>query len=79
MTGMLFQTIEMLVPMAVKASVRWSSSMGTANVLTAKENAAKRPPTAVPTASIPQPCGVVRSIATTPSRPGNGLSPKKSA
>jgi len=53
----LFQTRAVLVPMAVKASVRRSSSMGTENTLMAKEKAANSPPTALPTSSIAHPTG----------------------
>jgi len=65
--------------MAVKASVRSASSIGTAKVETAKEKAANSPPMAVPTTSMPQPSGVVVSICATWLRPGNGLKPKNSA
>ena len=63
MTGRLFQTSAMLVPIAVSASTRSSSSIGIEKALMAKEKAANRAPTAVPTISSAQPVGVVNSIA----------------
>ena len=79
MTGRLFQTSAMLVPIAVRASTRSSSSIGTAKTLMAKEKAANSAPTTEPTSSSAQPFGVVNSIAMTWSRPGNGSRPKNSA
>jgi len=79
MTGTLFQTSAMLVPIAVKASTRSSSSIGTENALIANENAANSPPTNVPTATSDAPDGVVNSVGRTSSNPGKGLSPKNSA
>ena len=79
MTGRLFHTSAMLVPMAVSASVRSLSSIGMEKALIANANAANRPPTAPPTTSIAQPTSVVNSIGTIWSRPGNGRRPKNSA
>ena len=62
MTGRLFQTSAMLVPMAVSASVRSLSSIGMEKALMANAKAANRPPTALPTSSIAQPISVVNSI-----------------
>ena len=62
MTGRLFQTSAMLVPMAVNASVRSVSSIGMENALMANAKAANSPPTAPPTSSIAQPVAVVNSI-----------------
>ena len=58
MTGRLFQTSAMLVPIAVKASKRSLSSMGIESALMAKAKAANNPPITVPTTSIDQPIGV---------------------
>ena len=79
MTGRLFQTLEMLVPMAVKASVFSSSSMGMEKVLMAKEKAAKRAPTAEPATSMAQPIQVRKRVGRISSRPAKGRSPKNSA
>jgi hypothetical protein len=62
----------MEVPIAVNASIGRSSSIGMEKVLIAKEKAAKRPPTAVPTTSIAHPVGDASSMVATWSRPGNG-------
>ena len=79
MTGRLFQTSAMLVPMAVSASTFSSSSIGMAKTLMAKEKAANSAPTTEPTISSAQPVGVVNRIAATWLRPGNGSRPKNSA
>ena len=55
MGGRLFHTSFMLVPMAVRASTRPSSIMGTAKTLMANANAANKPPIAVPTMTIVHP------------------------
>ena len=73
----LFHTSFMLEAMAVSASTRWSTIIGTENTLTAKANAANRPPTAVPTTSIVHPYAVPKSTPTMRSSPGNGDTPKK--
>ena len=78
-TARLFQTIAMLIPIAVSASVRSSSSIGTAKTLIAKAKAANSAPTALPTKSSAHPVGVKSSIGTTSSVPGNGFRPKNSA
>ena len=75
----LFHTSAMLVPIAVRASVRRSSNMGTEKALMASPNAAKIPPMAVPTTIIAQPIGSPVNCATMWSMPGNGLTPKNSA
>src|SRR5262245_539191 len=72
MTGRLFHTRAMLVPIAVRASTRSSSSIGIENALIANEKAANRAPTALPTTSIAQPVALVNSIGAMWSSPGNG-------
>src|SRR5262249_12009833 len=79
MAGRLFQISAMLDPIAVKASVRSLSSIGIENALIAKEKAANRPPTTLPTISIAHPVGVVNSIGTICPKPGNGTRPKNNA
>ena len=79
MTGRLCQTSAMLVPMAVKASVRSDSSIGMEKALMANANAANRPPTALPISNIAQPTSVVNSMGMMRSRPGKGRRPKNSA
>ena len=61
-TGRLFQTSAMLVPIAVRASTRSLSSIGIENTLMANENAANKAPTAPPTSNMAHPVGVVNSI-----------------
>ena len=75
----LFQTNAALTPIAVKASICWSSSIGIEKALIANEKPANKAPTNRPTASIAQPVGVVRSSSATCWRPGKGRTPKKSA
>ena len=63
--GRLFQTMAMLVPIAVSASMCSSSIIGMEKTLTAKENEANSAPTTLPTSSNAQPVGVVnRTLAT---------------
>lgn len=61
MTGRLFHTMAMLVPIAVRASVRSASSVGKEKTEMAK--AANRPPTAPPTSSKAQSSGLVNNRA----------------
>ena len=75
----LFHTSFMLVPMAVSASTRRSRSIGTEKTLMAKAKAANKPPIAVPTTSMVHPYAVPKSTPMMWSRPGNGVTPKKSA
>ena len=63
-TGRLFQTSAVLVPIAVRASTRSPSSIGIENALIAKEKAANNPPTAPPTSSMAHPVGVLNSMGT---------------
>ena len=75
MTGRLFHTIAMLVPIAVRASVRSLSSIGIEKALIAKANAAKRPPTNVPTMIKPKPEALDSRVTITSSSPGKGCTP----
>src|SRR3546814_3910418 len=62
MTCRLFQTSAQLVPIAVRASTRWSSIIGMEKAEIAKEKAANRPPISVPTTSMAMPVDEVNSI-----------------
>ena len=77
--GELFQTIAMLVPIAVSASVRRSSSMGIENTLIAKAKAANSAADERSDDQHRPAAGVVKSMPTTRSRPGNGRTPKNRA
>src|SRR3546814_19334550 len=76
-TRRLFQTSAMLVPIAVRASVRSFISMGIENALIAKETAANIEPTRLPTTQHAQPAGGVNRTVQRSSRPGKGKQPKQ--